>query len=176
LLIEAAERLEPEVIVADVSLPDVSGIEATRRIKRQNPDARIVCLTMHPEVSYATSALEAGALGFVLKHSAASELIKAIRMALEGQLFVSPAIANEVLQRLISRPAASRQRVANLTPRQVEVLRLVAEGQSACQVAQVLSISPRTVESHKYQIMNELDLHSNAELVQYAIRHGIIAV
>ena len=167
-LLAAAARYDPDVIVVDISMPLLNGIDAARQLRKAHPRAQIIVLTMHDDLTYANRALEAGASGYVLKHSAPAELVTAIREALAGRIYMTPSIAKK-------RP--SRHKVIDpLTPRQREVLQLVAEGHSAKQIASVLNISARTVEFHKYRIMEDLQLHSNAELVQYAIKHGIAAV
>lgn len=167
LLAEAA-RHDPDVIVVDISMPLLNGIEAARQLRKSHPRAKIIVLTMHDDLIYANRALEAGAVGYVLKHSAPVELVTAIREALAGRIYVTPSIAKK-------RPSGQKV-IDPLTPRQREVLQLVAEGHSAKEIASVLHISSRTVEFHKYRIMEDLQLHSNAELVQYAIKHGIAAV
>jgi len=167
LLAEAA-RHDPDVIVVDISMPLLNGIEAARQLGKSHPRAKIIILTMHDDLIYANRALEAGASGYVLKHSAPAELVTAIREALAGRIYITPSIAKK-------RPSGHKV-IDPLTPRQREVLQLVAEGHSAKQIASVLNISSRTVEFHKYRIMEDLQLHSNAELVQYAIKHGIAAV
>ncbi len=167
-LLAAAARHDPDVIVVDISMPLLNGIEAARQLRKSHSRAKIIILTMHDDLTYATRALEAGASGYVLKHSAPAELVMAIREALAGRVYMTPSIAKK-------RPF--RHKVSDpLTPRQREVLQLVAEGHSAKQIASVLNISARTVEFHKYRIMEDLQLHSNAELVQFAIKHGIAAV
>ena len=172
-LIDAARRLKPDVIVVDVSMPLLNGIEATRVLKKESPGVKVVFLTMHPDVTYATSAFEAGASGYVLKHSAASELLKAIREVLRGRTYMTPLISDETMAPLMEGPHRPRKFRIELTTRQREVLQLVAEGRSAKGISNILSISPRTVEFHKQRMMDDLNLHSNAELVHYAIRHGI---
>ena len=175
-LVAAAQKLNPDVIVADISMPLLNGIEAAQQLKRANSPAKIIFLTMHPDVTYATRALEAGALGYVLKHSASSELIAAIREALKGRVYVTPMIAKDVLQSFMDGSYNSGRTSLELTPRQREVLQLLAEGRSAKEIANILHISARTVEFHKYRIMDDLDLHTNAALVQYAVKHGITSV
>jgi DNA-binding NarL/FixJ family response regulator len=128
---------------------------------------------MHPDVTYAVSAFEAGASGYVLKHSAPTELVTAIRSALRGKTFVTPLLAGEFMQHTKER-ATQRDESTRLTPRQREIVQLLAEGKSAKEIATVLNISSRTVEFHKYRIMKELGIKSAAELVHYAVRHGII--
>jgi DNA-binding NarL/FixJ family response regulator len=175
-LLLAARTLEPDVVVLDISMPSLNGIEAARQIRALDYPTKVVFLTMHRDVTYAVRALEAGASGFVLKHSAASELITAIREALDGGTYITPRIASEVLQSLLHGGTAGDQQSDELTPRQREVLQLVSEGRSAKEIAAVLGISRRTAEFHKARIMEALGVQSTAELVQYAIRTGMISV
>jgi DNA-binding NarL/FixJ family response regulator len=172
-LLAAAERLRPDVIVADISMPLLNGIDSVRQIKKAHEEIKVVFLTMHPDVTYAVSAFEAGASGYVLKHSAPTELVTAIRSALNGKTFVTPLLAGELMQHTKER-ASQRDESTRLTPRQREILQLLAEGKSAKDIATVLNISSRTVEFHKYRIMKDLGIKSAAELVHYAVRHGII--
>jgi len=172
-LLAAAEKLRPDVIVADISMPLLNGIDSVRQIKKVHDEIKVVFLTMHPDVTYAVSAFEAGASGYVLKHSAPTELVTAIRSALRGKTFVTPLLAGEFMQRTKER-ATQRDESTRLTERQREILQLLAEGKSAREIAAVLNISSRTVEFHKYRIMKDLGLKSAAELVHYAVRHGII--
>ena len=167
-----AEKLRPDVIVADISMPQLNGIDAVRQIKKTHENIKVVFLTMHPDVTYAASAFEAGASGYVLKHSAPSELVTAIHSALKGKTYVTPLLAGELMQFYKERPEKLNEQ-GKLTPRQREVLQLLAEGRSAKEIATILNISPRTVEFHKYRMMDELGVTNGAELVQYAIRHGI---
>ncbi|MBP1602015.1 MAG: two component transcriptional regulator, LuxR family [Acidobacteria bacterium] len=175
-LVEAARKLRPDVIVADITMPHLNGIDALAQLKQDDEQVRVVFLTMHPEVAYARRALEAGALGYVLKHSAPSELIAAIRAALDGKTWLTPAVAGEVLQSMKGEPEKAGDPVASLTPRQREILQLLAEGRSAKEVGAALGVSARTVEFHKYQMMERLDLHTSAELVHFAIKHGIVEI
>lgn len=175
-LVEAAKKLRPDVIVADIGMPELNGIDALKLLKDDDQEVKVVFLTMHREVVYARRALEAGASGYVLKHSAPEELVMAIRAALSGQTFLSPAIAGEVLESMRSDPDLSKDAVTSLTLRQREVVHLLAEGKSAKEAASVLGISARTVESHKYEIMQTLGIHNNAELVRFAIKHGIVDI
>ncbi len=175
-MVAAAEKLKPDVIVADISMPLLNGIEAAQQLRKANVQAKIIFLTMHPDVTYATRALEAGASGYVLKHSAPSELITAIKEALSGRTYVAPAIAKDVLHLFAKGSRERRKDVIELTPRQREVLQLLAEGHSAKEIASILHISTRTVEFHKYRMMEDLGLHTNAELIQYAIKHGLATV
>ena len=175
-LVAAAKKLRPDVVVADITMPHLNGIDALAQLKKDDPGVKVVFLTMHQDVAYARRALEAGALGFVLKHSAPAELITAIRAALKGQTYVTPALAGEVFQAIQHEPRKANDPAAKLTPRQREILQLLAEGRSAKEIAEALAISARTVEFHKYQMMEALDLHHSAELVHFAIKHGIVAI
>jgi DNA-binding NarL/FixJ family response regulator len=173
-MVKAAERLQPDVIVADISMPLLSGIEAARQIRKGGLRPKIVFLTMHPDVTYAVQALEAGGSGFVVKHSAPEELVVAIREALLGHLYVTPLVAKDLLQAY--RSGSHRETSpGKLSPRQREILHLLCEGRAAKEIATILNVSHRTVEFHKYRLMGQLGLHSTAELVQYAIKHGIIS-
>ena len=172
-LVEAARAKHPDVIVADINMPELNGIEALVQLRRDNPDARVVLLTMHRDVVFARRALEAGALGYVLKHSAASELLLAVRAALQGRTFITPAIAGELLLSFRQGANVDADPVAVLTVRQREILQLLAEGRSAKEIAARLNISPRTVEFHKYKMMESLNVNSSAELVRFAVKHGI---
>jgi DNA-binding NarL/FixJ family response regulator len=173
-LVHAAERLRPDVIVTDISMPLLNGIDAIRKLRQSGVDAKVVFLTMHPDVVFATRALEAGASGYVLKHSAPDELIAAIDEALRGGTFISNALRNPALEELLDPTKRHAKPTIELTHRQREVLQLIAEGKSAKEIAAVLDISPRTVETHKYKIMDELGAKTTAELVQHAIKHGLI--
>lgn len=173
-LIEAAGRLRPDIIVADVTMPHLNGIDALMHLRQHGDNVRVVFLTMHRDASFARRALEAGASGFVLKHSAPAELVTAIRTALAGKTYLTPQMAGEVLEAMRQGPQAVTGTLSALTPRQREVLQLAAEGLTAKQIAAALQISPRTVEFHKYQMMDTLNLHTNAELVHFAIKHGLV--
>ena len=172
-LIAAARQLRPNVIVADITMPHLNGIDALVQLKQEDPAVRVVFLTMHPEVAYARRALEAGAAGYVLKHSAPADLTAALRAALAGKTYISPAVAGEVLRAIKREPDPAADPVAALTPRQREILQLLAEGRSAKEIAALLAVSARTVEFHKYPMMEKLELHTNAELVHFALKHGI---
>ena len=176
-LMEETKKLHPDLIVADISMPLLNGIEAIRQIKKTDQSMKIILLTMHPDVTYAARGFEAGASGYVLKHSAPDELVTAIKEALRGKIYVTPRIAGELLQ-FYKGEGAIKEKLERrtLTPRQREVLQLLAEGNSAKEVAAILGISTRTVEFHKYRMMEELNLKSSAELIQYAIKHGIISI
>jgi DNA-binding NarL/FixJ family response regulator len=173
-LVASARDLKPDVIVADISMPRLSGLEALDQLKEANPAVKVVFLTMHTEVAYARRALAAGAAGYVLKHSATTELVLAARTALKGETFVTPALAGALLHR--GRTRSHDQAGPSLTPRQREILELLAGGRSAKETADVLSISTRTVEFHKYQMMQAWGIQNSAELVSFAIKNGIVRI
>lgn len=173
-LVEAAKRMDPDVIVADITMPVLNGLEALDRLRKSDCRAKVVFLTMHKDVTYAARALQAGASGFVLKHSAGSELLTAIREALLDKTYVTPEIAQRLNNASQTSKMSKRPVFTELTPRQREVLQLFAEGRSAKQVAGILHISTRTAENHKARIMTTLGLSSTAELTQYAMRHGMV--
>jgi DNA-binding NarL/FixJ family response regulator len=175
-LVAAAASHRPDVIVADITMPSLNGIEAAVQLREAGVEAKVVFLTMHRDVAYARRAMEAGAAGFVLKHSVASELVTAVREAIKGQTYLTPMIAKELLQSYREGSSRPQDTGQELTARQREVLQLFAEGHSAKEVAALLKISTRTAEMHKARILESLKLHSTAELVQYAIRSGIISV
>jgi DNA-binding NarL/FixJ family response regulator len=174
-LVEAAKKLRPDVIVADISMPLLNGLDAVAQLKKDNPRVKIVFLTMHQETSYARRALDAGASGFVLKHSAPEELVTAVRSALAGKTYLTPSLTGSVLHAMKTDPKATKDPLAMLTPRQKAVLQLFAEGRSAKEISGLLSISARTVEFHKYQMMETLGLRNNTDLTHFAIKHGIVA-
>ena len=173
-MVEATKALKPDVIVADITMPLLNGIEALEEIKKFDSTVRVVFLTMHRDVAYARRALEAGAAGFVLKHSASKELVLAVRAAAQARTYVTPALAGEVLQAMTQRSSQTQDPVAMLTLRQREILRLLVEGLTAKQIAARLDISYRTVEFHKYRMTELLGLNSSAELIHFAIRHDIV--
>ena len=173
-LIEAARSLEPDVVVADIAMPHVTGIEATHRLRQEQPHIKVVILTMHREEAYVRRAMEAGAAGYVLKVAAADELLTAVDAALAGTTLVTPELAGALDGRLAQRPRASHDPAAALTPRQREILQLVAEGKTAKEIGAIVGISARTVESHKYELMEALGLERSAELVQFAVRQGLV--
>lgn len=173
-LIEAAKTLRPDVIVADITMPHLNGIDALVHLRQHGNRVPVVFLTMHRDASFARRALDAGASGFVLKHSAPAELVIAIRAALEGKTYLTPQLAAEVLEAAKQGSEHAGEPLRSLTPRQREVLQLLAEGCSAKEIATSLSISARTVEFHKYQMMEALGLHNNSELIHFAIKHGLV--
>jgi len=172
-LVEAARRLRPDVIVADITMPNLNGIDALAVLRRDDPGVRVILLTMHRDPAYARRALEAGAMGFVLKHAAVEELVLAVRNALRGRAFVSPTVAAELRRAAEGGAGQDGDPVSALTPRERQILQMLAEGLAAKVIAGRLNISSRTVEFHKYRMMERLRLRSSAELIHFAIKHGI---
>ena len=172
---ESAMRLKPTVILMDIGLPDLSGIDATREIKKRSPEVSIVALTIHEDEEYFFKMLEAGASGYVPKRAAPEELLTAIRAAASGQVYLYPSLAKLLVRDYLDGGrAAEEQSASDLTNREQEVLTYLAEGASNEEIAASLVISPKTVARHRENIMRKLSLHSRAELVRYAIRKGII--
>jgi DNA-binding NarL/FixJ family response regulator len=172
-LVAAAGMLRPDIIVADISMPLLNGIEAARQIRKINRRVRIIFLTMHPDVTYAAEALGAGGSAYVLKSSAGAELLEAIGVALSGAKYVTPAIDREVVRAEVQRAGRRDDLPAELTPRQREVLQLLAEGKSLKEVAASLKISTKTAEFHKYRIMKQIGVRTNAELTKHAVKLGV---
>lgn len=173
-LIEATAALKPDVIVTDISMPQLNGIEAIRQIRRRDRWCKVVFLTMHPETNYAVEAMSAGGSGYVLKDTAGEELIKAIQEAMQGRMYITPLLSESVRDALRTRRKTPQHAIL-LTPRQREVLQLLAEGRSPKEISAVLQMSIRTVEFHKYSIMQRLGVRSVAELGAYAAKAGMIA-
>jgi len=173
--IEQALIIKPNVILMDIGLPDMSGIEATREIKKRMPEVSIVALTIHEDEEYFFKMLDAGASGYVPKRAAPEELLTAIRAAANGQVYLYPSLAKLLVRDYLSggRPSGD-QLASEITDREQEVLTYLAEGMSNEEIAEALVISPKTVARHRENIMRKLNLHSRAELVRYAIRKGII--
>jgi len=171
-LIDAARRLKPEVIVTDLSMPALSGLDVLVKLKEENFDGKVVVLTMHNDAERATQALKAGASAFLLKESAGEELVSAIHQALQGRVYLTAAVTRSVIERMAD--SDGRASSSELTQRQMEVLRLIVKGQRMKEIASTLRLSTRTVETHKYEMMQVLGLHSTAELVRYAIERRLI--
>lgn len=173
-----ARELDPEVVVMDVALPGLNGVEATRRLLAAQPGVKVIALSLHDDRRYVLAMLRAGAAAYLVKTSAAEQLIQAVDAVVAGQAFLSPEVATVAVEHLgLRNPGAPGRPPANsLTERQREVLRLLAEGKSSKEIAKDLGVATRTVESHRRDIMRKLDLHSVAELVKYAIREGLTAV
>lgn len=173
-LVEAVRRLRPNLILVDISMPVLNGLEAARQIKKFAPTCKIIFLTMHADPTYAREAFEAGGSGYLLKRSAATELQEAIRTVLGGRTYLTPLIDHEDLGLSGSGPPQGFHKIGKLTPRQGEVLQLLAEGHSTKEIATILAISVKTAEFHKTKIREALGLHTIAELIQYAVSHGLI--
>ena len=173
--IEATMRLKPDVVLMDIGLPDLSGIDATLQIKKKAPQVAIVALTIHEDEEYFFKMLEAGASGYVPKRAAPEELITAIRAAATGQVYLYPSLAKLLVRDFLDGGRAGAEQVpSDLTDREQEVLTYLAEGASNEEIAASLVISPKTVARHRENIMRKLNLHSRSELVRYAIKKGII--
>ena len=174
---EMAEEFGPDVVVMDVAMPHLNGIEATRRLMSDHPDTKVVALSMHSDRRYVAEALKAGASGYLLKDGAFDELADAIRTVMNNKVYLSPRIADVVVEDYVRHlPKAGPSAFAALTSREREVLQLLAEGKATKQAAAALHVSVKTVETHRRQIMEKLDLHSVAELTKYAIREGLTSV
>jgi DNA-binding NarL/FixJ family response regulator len=172
LLIEEARRLHPDVIVTDLSMPGLSGLDVLARLKAERITSKLIVLTMHNDAQLAAVAMRDGASGFLLKESAGEELLAAIRQALQGRIYLTPAVTRGVMERMAGGPDAVE---SQLTPRQRDVLRLIVKGQRMKEIASTLGLSTRTVETHKYEMMQALGLHSTVELVRYALdRHLLL--
>lgn len=170
-------KLKPDVVLMDIGLPDMSGIEATREIKRLWPDTSVVALTIHEDEEYFFKMLEAGASGYVPKKAAPEELVTAIQVAAMGEVYLYPSLAKLLVKDFFTQEEKdAEQEGDSLTPRQNEVLTLLAEGLNNAEIADRLDISPNTVSRHRENIMRRLNLHSRTELVKYAIRKGIIEI
>lgn len=173
-----ARELQPDIVLMDVALPDVDGFEATQQIKRALPRTAVLALTMHESEEYFFKMLQAGASGYVPKKAAPTELITAIRTVHEGGVFLYPALAKALVRDYIGRASESTEHAAldRLTEREQEVLKLIADGLTNQEIADKLTISGKTVERHRANIMSKLNLHNRTELVKYAIRKGLIEV
>ena len=168
-LVEAAERFRPDIIIADLEMPSLSGLEALERLKKRGVASKFVILTMHKEASVAARAMRAGASAFLLKHSAGNELIDAIDEVLDGRTYLSPAVTKDILAALDE----GRSDKIELTRRQRDVLRLIVEGRRMKEIAAILDLSARTVETHKYEMMRVLGVQSTAELVALAVKRDL---
>ena len=166
-LITAAQQHSPDIALLDVSMPELTGVEAARKLVETVPHCKVICVTMHSNPEFVREAFRAGASGYVLKRSAGSELLEAIRQVLNGNAYVSPLLTKDVLSILL------QPRTPALTSRQREILRFVAQGLSAKEIANRLNISVKTAHFHKTSIMEKLNLHTTAELTKYALEHGI---
>jgi DNA-binding NarL/FixJ family response regulator len=174
-LLTAAANLRPDIVVVDIAMPLLNGLDAARRLRQEMPDVKIIFLTVNEDPDLASEALRAGAAGFLLKNSAASELSRAIQEAFQGGSYVTP-LASQRLSRVRAPNGSPVGSKKGSSPRQREVLQLLAEGRSMKEIARILKISPRTVAFHKYRMMEELGIKTSAELVQFAIKQHIVSV
>jgi two-component system response regulator NreC len=173
--VRITEQLRPDVVLMDISMPHLSGLEATRQIKKRFPEVQVLVLTRHANEEYVFQILRAGASGYVVKKAAPAELILAIQSVYRGASFLSPSISRPVIEEYICRAEAMEENSYDrLTDREREVLQLIAEGHSSGEIAELLHITERTVRAHRGHLMDKLDIHSAAELAQYAIRKGVI--
>jgi len=172
-LLETAPQFKPDVIILDIAMPLMNGLEAGSRLKKLMPAVKLIFLTMNEDPDLAMEAMRLGASGYLLKSSAGSELTRAIQMALKGKSYVTPRIANGMQKAFIHDPRP-KTKAKTLTPRQREVVQLLAEGKSMKEVASVLNVAPRTVAFHKYRVMEELNIKTTAELIQFAIKSRIL--
>ena len=175
--IELFQKLKPQLALLDVAMPELNGIEAARQIRAADPDARVIMLSMYEDQQYVFESLKAGANGYVLKGSAFGELLTAIHTVMEGdgKSYISPALSETLMTDYVRRAQGDQQdsELNRLSGREREVLQLIAEGKSSAEVAEVLHISVRTVDTHRHNIMSKLEIHSIAGLTKFAIRHGL---
>ena len=175
--VHLAHELHPDVVLMDIGMPRLSGLEATRQIKHDQPEVRVLILTMHDNEEYLRQGLAAGASGYVLKRAAASELVAAIRAVHRGEAALSPAVARMLIEDYLrSEGSQAAATPSDLTPREREVLQLIAEGNTSKQIAELLCLSVKTVQSHRTSLMQKLDLHDRGDLIKYAIQKRIIDV
>jgi DNA-binding NarL/FixJ family response regulator len=171
-LLESAAALHPDVAIVDIGMPLLNGLDAARKLKALHPDIRVLVLTMNEDPDLAVEALRAGAAGYVLKSSAAVELMTAIREAMEGRLYVTPRFGDHLTTAATEKP--DTRKTQGLTPRQRQIVQLIAEGHSMKEVAAILNITPRTVAFHKYRLMEQLHFKTTAELIQYAVKRQMV--
>lgn len=171
-----ARHLKPDVVIMDISLPDLSGIEATRRLKQDLPDVAVIALTIHEDEQYFFNMLQAGASGYVPKRAAPQDLIAAVRAVSQGDVYIHPSLARLLVSDFLSRSGeeGAQETLNGLTPREKQVLQALAEGRTNEEIADLLTISPHTVARHRENLMRKLGLHNRSELVKYAIRRGLI--
>lgn len=172
-LVQQARLLKPDLIVSDISMPVMNGISAAEKIIAQGLDCKIVLLTMHPELKYAMKALDIGVHGYLLKHSAPEELMTAIKTVLSGKTYITPTLAADIMDAYKNNPGAASDPLELLTSRQRQVLQLLVESHSAKEIANILNVSSRTVEFHKYKMVEVLKLKNAAELVPFAVKNGL---
>jgi len=166
-------ELRPDIVLLDISMPGPGGIEVTRRLKEALPELRVLILTAHEDESMLREAVQVGAAGYIIKRAVESELINAIHSVWRGDLYVHPAMTRALLKEMSLFPVSAEPAVESLTPREIEVLRLIAKGYTNGQIAKELNLSVRTIESHRANLMGKLELRSRVELVRYAMEHGL---
>lgn len=174
--IRLARQLQPQIVIMDVAMHEMNGIEATRQLLANQPDVRVLALSMHSDSRFVKQMLEAGALGYLLKDDAFEEIVTALRSLVVGRMYVSPQASGGILQDLAMGQVSAGQDGSPLTAREKETLQLIAEGHSTAEIAERLFVSVKTVETHRKKIMDKLDMHSIAELTKYAIREGITSL
>ena len=174
--LEKADELRPDVVIMDLTMPGMGGLEATRQLKLLHPDIRVMALTMHESDDYFFQVLQAGADGYFVKGGSSAELLSALRTVSQGEVFLYPSMATRLLKDYLKPARAGRDRYEGLTDREVEILKLVAEGRSNQEIGDLLVVSVSTVQTHRAHVMAKLGLHSRTELVKYAIRQGIISL
>jgi two-component system response regulator NreC len=172
-VLRLASELRPDIVLLDISMPGPGGIEVTRRLKEALPELRVLILTAHEDESMLREAVQAGAAGYIIKRAVESELINAIHAVWRGDLYVHPAMTRALLKETSLFPVSAEPAVESLTPREIEVLHLIAKGYTNGQIAKELNLSVRTVESHRANLMGKLELRSRVELVRYAMEHGL---
>ena len=169
-LLDAAARLRPDVIITDLSMPGLTGLDALARLRTEHIQSKVIVLTMHHDADLATDAIRGGASGFLLKESAGDELLTAVRHALAGKVYITPTVTQEIMERMA---VPAKAKAPQVTPRQRDILRLIVQGQRMKEIAATLGLSTRTVEGHKYQMMEALGVTSTAELVRYALERRL---
>lgn len=175
-----AKQLQPDLAVIDISLPDINGIQVTSELKSMAPSTRVMIVSMHSKIDYIAEAFQAGATGYVAKDSASDRLVQGLESVLKGEYYLDSSVSHQVVEKLMKLPVREAKitdaEYGSLTPREQEVMRLLAEGSAPKEIADKLCISPKTVENHRANIMKKLDIHSTMELVRYAARLGLIDV
>ena len=173
-LLEAAVNLRPDLVILDISMPRLNGIEAAKKLKKQVPDTKLIFVTMHADMAYVDAAFRSGASGYLLKRSAATELMQAVQSVMNDKFYLTPLITKEVVTSFLKPTQPRQTTIDDLTTRQHEILQLVVEGLSAKEIADQLKISHRTVEFHKTKIMEQVQVHTTTDLIKYAMAHGLV--
>lgn len=169
------EQLRPDLLLCDITMPEMNGLEVTKRVAKEFPNVRAIMLSMHTSEEYVWQALKAGATGYLLKDTSPSELDLAIKAVLNGQTFLTAAVSKQVVETYMQRLKPETAAAEVLTPRQREILQLIAEGKALKEIARMLNLSVKTIETHRTMLMDRLDIHDNAGLVKYALRTGMIS-